>query len=34
MCLICADEWRAIRLHEECLVLWEDERLTRIPGST
>jgi hypothetical protein len=34
MCLICADDWRAIRLHEECLVLWEDERLTRIPGST
>jgi hypothetical protein len=34
MCLICADDWRAIRLHEECFVLWQDERLTRIPGST
>jgi hypothetical protein len=34
MCLICADDWRAIHLHEECLVLWEDERLTRSPGST
>jgi hypothetical protein len=34
MCLICADDWRAIRLHEECLVLWEEERFTRIPGST
>jgi hypothetical protein len=34
MCLICADDWSAIRLHEECFVLWRDERLTRIPGST
>ena len=34
MCLICADDWRAIHLHEECLVLWEEERFTRIPGST
>ena len=34
MCLICADDWRTIRLHEECLVLWQEERLTRIPDST
>jgi hypothetical protein len=34
MCLICADDWRAIRLHKDCLVLWEEERRTRMPGST
>jgi hypothetical protein len=34
MCLICADDWSSIRLHEECFVLWQDERLTRMPGST
>ena len=34
MCLMCADDWRAIRLHEDCLALWEDERHSQIPGST
>lgn len=26
MRLICADDWRLIRLHENCFVLWEIER--------
>src|SRR4029450_6680345 len=33
-CLICADDWGGLHLHGECLVLWEEERFTRIPGST
>lgn len=28
MWLLCADDWRAIRLHAECFVLWEGERGT------
>jgi hypothetical protein len=28
MYLICADDWRAIRLHEDCFVLWEEEKRT------
>jgi len=28
MRLICADDWRAVRLHDECFLLWEDERRT------
>jgi len=26
MSLMCADEWRVVRLHEDCFVLWEEER--------
>ena len=26
MCLMCCDHWRAIRVHECCLELWDDER--------
>ena len=26
MCLMCSDHWRAIRVHECCLELWDDER--------
>jgi hypothetical protein len=26
MYLICADDWRAIRLHEDCFVLWEEDK--------
>lgn len=33
MSLICADDWIAIHLHEDCLVLWEEERNSQIPGS-
>ena len=29
MCLLCADDWRAIRLHECCFELWDDERRMR-----
>jgi hypothetical protein len=28
MRLICADEWKAVRLHEDCFVLWEEEKRT------
>ena len=28
MYLICSDDWWGIRLHEECYVLWENERRT------
>jgi hypothetical protein len=28
MYLICGDHWRAIRLHEECFVIWQDEKRT------
>jgi hypothetical protein len=28
MSLICADEWKAVRLHEDCFVLWEEEKRT------
>jgi hypothetical protein len=28
MRLICADDWRAVRLHDDCFLLWEDERRT------
>jgi hypothetical protein len=28
MSLICADEWRMVRLHASCFVLWEEERRT------
>jgi hypothetical protein len=34
MCLMCADDWKAIRLHEYCHGLWQDERQSRIPGTT
>jgi len=26
MCLMCAEDWRAIRLHDDCFLLWEEER--------
>jgi hypothetical protein len=26
MSLICADEWRVVRLQADCFVLWEEER--------
>jgi hypothetical protein len=26
MCLICADDWRTIRLHDDCHAFWVDER--------
>src|SRR5262245_33837360 len=29
MSLMCADEWRVIRLHAECFVLWEKEAAHR-----
>ena len=25
MCLMCGEDWRAIRLHDECFFLWEEE---------
>ena len=28
MSLICADDWKAIRLHASCFTLWEEERRT------
>jgi hypothetical protein len=28
MYLICADDWRAMRLHEDCFVVWEEEKRT------
>jgi hypothetical protein len=28
MYLICADEWRAMRLHEDCFAVWEEEKRT------
>jgi len=28
MWLLCADDWRAIRLHAQCFALWEEERGT------
>jgi len=31
VCLMCADEWRAIHVHECCLELWDDE--SRQPDS-
>jgi hypothetical protein len=34
MYLMCADDWRAIHLHEDCLVFWEEERNSQIPSST
>jgi hypothetical protein len=34
MCLLCADDWRAVRLHEDCLALWEEERRVLIPRAS
>ena len=25
MCLMCAEDWRTIRLHDDCFLLWEEE---------
>lgn len=25
MCLMCGEDWQAIRLHYDCFLLWEEE---------
>lgn len=26
MCLLCADDWTVVRLHEGCFAVWDEER--------
>ena len=34
MCLLCSVDWRAIRVHECCLELWDDERRVKRTDGT
>lgn len=34
MSLVCADDWKVIRLHAGCFILWNEERRTpTTPGT-
>jgi hypothetical protein len=34
MNLLCAEDWRAIRLHADCFALWDEERRVATPART